>query len=343
MLVAVVLGLGCASSMVAAETWVTGPALQQRMAERMDLVWADIPLRQALESLSRAQKVAILLDRRVDPGRKINLTINGMPLESVLQSIAEQCGLEIFQLGAVVYLGPPDAISRLRSLVVFQEINVRHLQPAAAHKFQQTKAMMWDELAEPLALLADLGRENSLKIKDLDRTPHDLWPAMELPPMSLVDRLTLITNQFDLTFKITSDGRGISLIPLPDNLENYKRISALRSPPKQPAKQESRHSTKQPSKPPVQESSADIGPIRIERMMVQEKPIGEVLRQLAKRLELDLQIDDQAIEDANISLTQRVSVTVENVTIDELLSELLKSTGLAFHRTEKTVEIFPAK
>ena len=83
--------------------------------------------------------------------------------------------------------------------------------------------------------------------------------------------------------------------------------------------------------------------VRIQRMSVQAEPLGPVLRQLADRLGLELRIDEQAIAAAGISLDQRVSVKVENASVDELLRQLLKSTGLTFHRRQKVVEIIPGE
>ena len=78
-------------------------------------------------------------------------------------------------------------------------------------------------------------------------------------------------------------------------------------------------------------------------MSVQAEPLGPVLRQLADRLGLELKIDEKTLAAEGISLDQRVSVTVENATVDELLRRILKSTGLTFHRRQKLVEIVPAK
>ena len=74
-----------------------------------------------------------------------------------------------------------------------------------------------------------------------------------------------------------------------------------------------------------------------------EKPLGPVLKQLANRLDFELRIDEQAIAAAGISLDQRVSVHIENATVDELLRQLLKSTRLTFHRRGRIVEIVPAE
>ena len=74
-------------------------------------------------------------------------------------------------------------------------------------------------------------------------------------------------------------------------------------------------------------------------LTVREKPLEPVLQQLSQRLDFELQIDRKSIEAAGISLDQRVSVHVENATLDELLRSLLKDTGLKFHRTGRVVEI----
>ena len=74
-----------------------------------------------------------------------------------------------------------------------------------------------------------------------------------------------------------------------------------------------------------------------------EKPLGPVLKRLADRLGLELRIDESAIRAAGISMDQRVSVHIENATVDELFHQLLKSTGLTFHRRGRVVEIVPAE
>jgi hypothetical protein len=148
--------------------------------------------------------------------------------------------------------------------------------------------------------------------------------------MPLVERLTLIANQFDLTFRIASDGRSITLIPIPDELTN----------PRQPSAAEAKAASPES---PDGKGDADLDRVHIERLAVREKPIGPVLRQLAERWKLDLQIDEEAIEKAGISMDQRVSVVVENATIDELFRELLKPTGLTFRRSQRTVVLTPAR
>ena len=370
--VTMLLGLGLASQAVAGSPWLTGAALQQQLAKQINVTWSENRLRRALEGLSRTQEVAVVLDRRVDPGQRIDLSLTDTPIETVFQTIAQHCRLGVARLGPVVYLGPPEAALRLDVLLARCEEMVRHLPPAAARKFRQANRMAWPELAEPRKLLAELARENGLEIEGLERVPYDLWPAADLPPMPLVERLTLIAVQFDLTFEVDADGRRLTLQPIADIACDQRRFT-LRSIPQdfsdasgtaarpapliplvsraagsrtvssRPAWEASLRRVSKSASTTPHETPAEVGQVRIDRLVVQEKLLGPVLRQLAERLNLEMHIDRQAIADAGISLDQRVSAKVENGTVDDVFRALLKSTGLTFRRSDRVVEIRPAK
>jgi len=314
--------------------WATGAAFQQQLAEPGDILWAGNPLRQAIESLSRARKVAILIDRRVDPSQKLDISLNGVPLESALQTIAQRRGLGVSRLGSVLYLGPPSAAEHLGAIAATLEKDIRHLPLAVKRKYHQTKAFAWEDLAAPRDLLAQLAREAGLEIAGLERVPHDLWAAADLPPMPLTDRLALIAVQFDLAFKVADRGQRIELVPLSREMQRRpssdRGVAGSRSAPK-------------PAVTAKAEPPASLDQTRIDKIVVQEKPLGPVLKQLADRLGLELKIDQQAIAAAGISLDQRVSVHIENATVDELIGQLLKSTRLTFHRRGRVVEIVPAE
>jgi len=309
--------------------WATGAAFQQQLAEPIRVLWAENPLRPAIEGLSRARKVAILIDRRVDPSQKLDVSLKEMPLESALQTIARSRGLDIACLGPVVYLGPPAAVESLCPIAAALEKSVRRLPPAASRKYYQAERLGWEDLATPRELLTDLAREAGLKITGLELVPHDLWAAADLPAMPLPDRLALIAVQFDLALRVADRGRRLELVPFSEAIRRAG-VAVMRSTPKPP--------TATTAEPPT-----TLELTRIDRMAVVQKPLGPVLRQLASRLGFELRIDEQAIAAAGISLDQKVSVRVENVTVDELLRQLLKPTRLTFHRRGAIVEIVPAE
>ncbi len=95
------------------------------------------------------------------------------------------------------------------------EKEVRRLPSGIQRKYLLPKRLVWEDLATPRELVAQLARENGLKITGLEKVPHDLWAAADLPPISLVDRLTLIAIQFDLTFAVADGGRRLKLVTLP--------------------------------------------------------------------------------------------------------------------------------
>ena len=92
----------------AAETpkWLTGERLRNQLDQKVSVTWSGVPLRRALKSLSDSQHVAIMLDRRVDPEQKIELTLDDVTLDAALKSIALKMKIGVGQVGSVFYFGP---------------------------------------------------------------------------------------------------------------------------------------------------------------------------------------------------------------------------------------------
>jgi len=310
--------------------WATGPKLQKILAEPIDILWSGNPLRQAVESLAHTRDVAVLIDRRVDPERKLDLQLKGVTLDSALRQIADSRGLGVSRLGDVLFLGPPEAAERLPRLAAAMESTIRHLPPASRRKWLQRKAFRWDDLDAPRDIVKRLGEESGIRIEGLDRIPHDLWAGADLPPAPLLDRLLLVVIQFDQTITIAPDGSSAEIVPAPSVPLNQAEDAPRRiqSSPAAPADR-------------LKERPPTAAPFMIHRLAIREKPLGPVLKELAKQLDLELRMDEEAIRAAGISLDQRVSITVENVGVDALFRQLLQSTGLTFHRDRQVVEIVP--
>jgi hypothetical protein len=298
-------------------------------------------LRTAIEELSQTQQVAVLIDRRIDPGQKLQLTLKNTPMESVLQTVAEHCHAGISPLGAIVYFGPSESAARLRSVAAALEKATRRLPMSAQHKLFQSKPFAWNDLATPRDLLTQLSRQGGIEIIGLDRIPHDLWAAADWPPAPLIHRLTLVAVQYDLTFHLAADGSQWELVPIPDDLPVAANPSETSS--KGKASSISSNTSSSNMSRSKSSTAANIELLQIRRMTVQDEPLGPVLRQLAERLNLELHIDETAIQSAGISLDRRVSMQVENATVDMLFRELLRSTGLTFSRHQSVVEIVPAE
>jgi hypothetical protein len=348
--------------------WATGPALGRRLAAPVAIVWSGNPLRPALRGLARAEHVAIVLDRRVDPDQHVELKLSAVPLAEALRKIAQDRHLGVAMLGPVAYFGPPEAAARLRTLATSRQEEVRRLGSTTARRLLQERSLAWEDFATPRAILARLADEAGVEIDGLAEVPHDLWAAAEMPPLGWVDRLTLIANQFDLTFQVASDGRRVQLVPVPTTptllrsypaglnagrlakrfqtlapeaeikiagdkiwvrarLEDHERIAA----PNRPVER---------AEPPLRPPKTP-GPQMVARLNVQEKPLDKVLERLATEFNFQLKMDAQALKAAGIAPDQRVSIQVENATLDDALRELLRTTPLTYRRRGNVVEIIP--
>jgi hypothetical protein len=315
--------------------WLTGKPREEQLAEPIGVAWGAAPVRATLDHLARAQRVAVLLDRRVDPSREINLTTDAMPLGSVIGDVARRLGLDVCQYQSVVYLGPPGSATRLKAVATRRHDDARRLPAAAARRVLRKKPLRWDDFATPRQVLAELGRSGPVRIEGEDRVPHDLLAAADLPALALVDRLTLLLFQFDLTFEITGDGKGIRIVPLPEDIASMGAPLG-RSDQAPPA------TAPAPPNPDLSEPP-DLTKVRVERMTVESQPLGNVLDQLAKRWKLKLQIDEPSLQRAGKSLDRRVSLRIENATVPELLEALLKPEGLTFRLRDRILEIHAAE
>ncbi len=351
--------------------WLTGEKLRAQLEQKTGIDWGGPKgnkFRDAIASLSRAQRVAILIDRRVDPDQKIELSIDDVTLESALKLIAAKKQIGMAQVGSVIYLGPKAAADKLRTLAALRKDEVLKLPPAARSRIMQLHPMRWEELATPRDLLAALASDTKLQIDGADRIPHDLWAAADLPAANFIERLTLIAGQFDLTFLFSEDGETVQLIKMPDAPvieKSYPLRGGLGPRGKEIEKKlaESLPSAKiemaadklvvrgraedqdfvetylsgRPAKRIVTSGEKKVYQLKI------VMPVGQLIKTLGKKLDLDVQFDDEAIKAAGLSLTTEVNVNVKDATADELLKAVLAPAGLAFDRQGKTIRVRPAK
>lgn len=365
-------GIGLAGLSAAADrpstVWRSGAALQKQLAEPVNVFWSGTPLRQALGSLSHSQRVAVLIDRRTDPGQALQIRRDGLSLDRVFQEIAESRGLGICWLGPVAYVGPAGATSRARTLVALRREDVGRLPAAARRKFLLPKRTRWDDFATPRDLLGQLAAQSGIEILGLEGVPHDLWAGADLPPVSLIERLTLIVGQFDLTFQIAADGGAVALTPIPDD------VAIVRSYPGGSAPEQLAHRYRAL----VPESRVEVvaGKIQVRGLLEDHERIadsrrtgrrevpqptadspgkkrytvrnakgqlGPMLEELAEKLDLALRIDRDALRQAGISLQQPVAFSVEEATLDELFEAIVAPVGCTLRREGNVVEIRPTE
>jgi hypothetical protein len=329
--------------------------------------WSAAPLRPALASLLEQNGLALLIDRRVDPGLLLNAALVNVPLETALRKTLEEQQLAVCFPGPLIYVGPPGVVSRLRTLMEVHRDLARGLPADAVRKFFLVKRMQWPDLATPRDLLAELSREGGFRLVGLETVPHDLWAGAELPPLALVDRLTLIVAQFDLTLRIGAEGKEVTLARLPERVAIVRRYpgrgkaddlikqwSALAPDARfkivagdvyvQGLVEEHERIARPDLSPPAGSNrTVPSGEEKRYTLRVSQKPLGPVLEQLASGLGIRFRIDRDALAKAGISLDQLIAFNLEDATLDELLEAVLQPAGCSYRRTGDVVDVLPAK
>jgi len=343
--------------------WLTGPALEKRLSTPLSVSRSSLTLRQKLANLSRVQQFAVLIDRRIDPDQAVDVNLNDVALREGLARIAAACDAAVCQFGPVTYVGPPDAVDRLRTLAALRREDVGQL--AASASSRQMAAMrpwQWNDFATPRELLRRLADEAAIEIREADRIPHDLWAAGDLPPLRWADRMTLLLVQFDLTFSIEPSSGGIVLEPIPDDVFIERNYEATPRPEEQIARWTQRAPDAEirmrgdrilvrgrledhERLRAVETSQEPISPapaVEVYSLTFRELRLESVLGQLASKLGLRLEFDREAIRTAGLSTDHRVSVDAHNVSIEELLDAIVDGTGLICEREKGVLRIVPA-
>ena len=367
-------GIGAANRLFAAEprtVWLTGKDLRNQLDLPAAVLWSSqggLSFRQALVQLSQAQRVAIVLDRRVDPDQKVELSADEPSLDALLKVIARKMKIGIGWVGPVCYFGPEATARRIRTVAALRKDEAMQLPKAARTELLKPQWWRWADLAAPRDLLAGLAAGSHIEIQAEDRIPHDLWAAGDLPALTFIDRLTLLAAQFDLTFEIGEDGTSVKLVDMPETAE-LSRSYPLRG---AQAARTGEIVSKLTRALPEAQIEANSGKLAVRgraedqdfvQSFLSGEPakkvtvtdgkkvyrltivmaVGPLIKKLGEQMKLDVRIDEPAITAAGLSLDTKVNVRVKDVSADELLKAVLEPAGLKFERKDKVILVGPAK
>jgi hypothetical protein len=322
------------------------------------LVWGDAPLRERLTEFGKKYSVRVFLDRRIDPDQKIDLSVQDVPVEEVPAVVAEKFKLGACVVGSVHYIGPKGTTSRLPGVIAQRKGDVTRLQQARA-AWNKSKPLKWDEAASPRDIAAALAQEAGATLENPEKIPHDVWPAYDLPSLTLTERLTLVLAGFDLTFQFSEDGGNIKVVPMPEE-KAYASVYTLTTDAANIAAQVQRifpglkmertgnrltviatveeheridellktGKTTTVTKVPVQNKFT---------LTVENKAAGAVVNTVAKTLGKEFKYDPSLRD----KLKENITLSVKDLTADELLTKTLKPLGLSYKMTETTLEVIP--
>jgi hypothetical protein len=290
--------------------------------------WQDVPLRDAVGRIRRLFDEEVFVDRRLDPNTRITLDATATGAGQAVAEIAAKHGWGSSRVGDVTYLGPTNAARYLSRAVSARNADVAKLPPRERREFEPERKLDWPRLAEPRELVAKVIESANWRVESAELIPHDLWATGQLSDLTLTERLTLLLIGFDLTFELQPAERTVRIVPQ----GNLRLLAAAGK--QQP---ETPRETPSPAPPNKVEGSTK----QVYSLRVEDKPVGAVTRELARRLNWRVEFDEAAIRGAGRSLDARISFTVEEVGPDELLHAVLAPAGLTFRRNGERIIVMP--
>ena len=210
----------------------TGPRFQTEIDRTLSASWANVELRDLLKKIGDERRVAILLDRRIDPTVQLPLNLTNSSLREGVRDMARLLGADISVAEPVVYVGPPAATQRLRTLIELRSSELSSREASIPDKLRieltARHTVIWQDLDSPVEIVQRIAGRYRLAIGHLELLPHDLWVSNTLPSVSAAEALSLVLIQFDLTFAWTGKaeggaGQGIELVSAPERPVIEKR------------------------------------------------------------------------------------------------------------------------
>lgn len=349
---------GAAALPGAEPEWLSGPELAQAMREPISLTWAATPAREALTRLGHSQRIALWLDRRIDPGKPLVLSAQALPWQGVVRQAADQLSARGAFAGPLVYVGPARTADTVWTVAALRAAEAAQLPGPQRARWLTKRPRKWAELAEPRALLEACAQEAGAELLHAERIPHDLWAAGSWPPLTLVEYVTLLLAGFGQTYRLTNDGARWEPVPWPDSPQlvrefAYRETSGPGEPPRWTAwqrefpemqlqlqgnklsatgtaealavlEQRLRNPTATaPSPTPTPPPS--LGKLRY-TIQIQNAAAGAVLRELEKKAGLEVEM----AAEAKPKLAALVSFSLRDATLEQVLDAALHPAGLQY-------------
>lgn len=333
--------------------------------------WENVELRTILRRLAESQRIAVILDGRLDPTVTVNLAVTDRPLVEVVDQLAARVDGGVGRTASVLYVGPVASSRWLRTAIEQQETGLARseLRIDEARRFEllARHTFAWPELTTPGEQLDALAAHYGLEVRERDAVPHDLRPAMNCPMVTAPEGLALLLSTHDLMVRWEPEGRAITLVPWtpPEPLERRYRPRAKETlaqltetwrsldPTCEVAQtggelvvrarwesheafRRARLGSATPSKSP--------GPTPLRRrkftLRVENVPIRAVMTELEKSA-VTFVWDVTAFTEAGIDLETKVSLNVAGVTADEFLAQLFAPLPVQVTIDDRTVTLTP--
>ena len=338
---------------------LTGAAFSKALEQQISIVRGEVELLEMLERLQAEQQVAMLLDRRIDPQTPVIAELRRQRLEAAFGQLASQAGGGLSIVSDTVYVGPLETVRTMRTLIELRQNELLDQKDLGARAFQLTgrRRIAWPDLTEPSRLVSDIARQYQLTVSGLDLIPHDLWRGGHIAHANAAEALLILLLQFDLSFEWLPNATGIQITPVPEQvalarLHTPKGMSleaaATLASDAFPTAQVSREGTKLLVSATLEEHEALAillgekaapgqlprrGPVNLARqrfsLRLEQQPASQLIAAL-QRDGVTIEYDTEALTQAGINLDQRISIELQQATIQQLMHAICEPLRMTY-------------
>ena len=207
----------------AQQTVLANARFEQQLEALISTRW-DLPLKDVLNSISETQRVAIFLDRRINPAQQIQLEVQDKSMNVALQQIANQANSQISHIRNVIYIGPKKTTHLLATVAAIHAEQHRRNHAENTRIFTIGKSTQWNRLSQPQSIVTAIAKTVNAQITNIEQIPFDLWDKHTLPNLPFAMRMSIVLAGFDLTYQMNND-RSITLVPFPTDAKYQKAFS----------------------------------------------------------------------------------------------------------------------
>lgn len=294
--------------------------------------WTRVPLRDWASRVTTLAGKPVILDRRIDPDHPVTRTARGEPLIDMIRGVAREAGATVEELPGAIWLAPAAAAGRSAAAAADRDRRLAAMPASQRKPLLKAEPWRWPAGARPRELVSAALAEAGLGVEGLDALPHDHFPAADLPPLPLAERLDLVLAHFDRRIVWSADrGRPTGRIVAID-----AEITPQPAGRPQTAVQADR--PRRPATPPRQSVT-----VRDEFTLRLEAPLDQALAAIAGRLGLELDLDQASLAARGIAPGEIVRAEVEKASRDRLLDAVLQPVGLEWKIEGERLRVFAAE
>lgn len=305
--------------------YLTGRAFRERLDMQVSARYRNVPLRRVLYGLTHDGGLALVLDRRIDPSVLVDRRSAGLSRRELLDELAGAHEGELTVVGDVLYIAPPAAARRMVGLIDRRRRELAALPLARRRALRGRWNLRWHDLDAPEQILARIAEHYDFKLEGTERVPWDLWARSAMPQTTVVEQLSLVLGQFDLTFQWEGRGEVVRIISIPAN-----ELGVLTTPRRTPTNRSSRRRIR--SKQGRAVFTASPKNVKLEA----------VLHGLAGEAGCELSVDWEALRQAGVAKDDLISFTAKRNTLKEVLHKILDPLDLTFEVTDEQI-LVPAR